>query len=183
GAVTIEIAEAGFGNADGPATDLAWGLVVDTDGASVGSSFETDFLATAQTALAGFVLPALGERAALFGEYAFIRSTSNSTALPPFLGGTPGNFGFATFDYDNGIDGGEDYGLMWFSPVNPDIINAGDLFGFQDIGNLPASESADINISDITVPENTSIDVVPEPNAFGLLGALAVGLVVVRRRA
>ncbi|WPJ94264.1 PEP-CTERM sorting domain-containing protein [Coraliomargarita algicola] len=181
--VTININSTGWGDASSTGVnDLAWGIIVDSDGNSVGGDFGGTFISDLSAALVGFSLPGTGtfnSGVNIFDEYYFVQGQDLTTnSGPPAF--SDGYMSIVGVNLDGNVSAGDDYGLLWFSVANGTLTNS-DFFGFQDIGLLPADSSV---ISPSTTPGQTSNAIgVPEPSAFAAMaGLMALGFVMVRRR-
>lgn len=180
--VTIQIDTAGWGDESTSAVnDLAWGIIVDSNGSATGGDFTGSFISNLSSALNGFTLPGVApvnSGVLIFDEYYFVQSQSLLSNSGPSAGFTDGYMNTLGVNLDANVSSGDDYGLLWFSIGTGEVSNS-DFFGFQDIGVLPSDSSV---ISPATTPGLTT-NAVPEPSAYAALaGFCALGWVMIRRR-
>lgn len=185
--VTINIKTAGWGDASAAANDLAWGILIDTDGASFGGDFSGSFLTDLGAALNGFTIPSVtgaggfGSGTSVFDEYVFVSGRALTTPSGPPTPGLAGYMNDLGTNLGSGIDASDDYGLLWFS-TGTTTLTTSDTFGFQDLGTLPA-DGATITPSTTAGFATSAITVVPEPSTYAAIAGLVVlGFTAVRRR-
>lgn len=179
-AVTIEVETVGYGdeNTDN-VNDMAWGLLIDSSSGTF-PSLVTDILAEQ---LLGFTPPptATTSTPTQIGTSSlyFVRAESDTFAGPPPTY-TNGYMDIARFGYTGPVDSGDALGLLWLPTGNAEL-QAGDSFGFQDLGTTVPSDGSTVNVSSSASPDRANFTVVPEPSAalLALLGGLALFL---RRR-
>lgn len=177
--VTIQVNTAGWGdNSSANVNNMAWGIVVASDGGDFTGSFTSDIASV----LNGFALPGVApvnSGALIYDEFYFIQSQSLTSNSGPAAVFTDGYMNTLGAELDATITAGDNYGLLWFT-VDTGTVGTSDFFGFQDIGSLPSDSSS---INPATIPGLATFSVVPEPSTFAALaGVFALGAVVLRRR-
>lgn len=175
--VTLFIETSGFSDENQVASnDMAWGIIVDTTG--------TGFSSLSTSQLQPFTFPPLNSIADLGDGLVFVRAGENTKNGPPptFSAGFMDTIAGIPINDNpnaNNIKTGDLYGLIWFSSSS---AQAGDAYGFIDLGLSLPPQGGNPNISSSVNPSSANLTVVPEPSTYAaIVGLLALALVGFRR--